>query len=425
MSKKQLTHTNITLDKLVHGGQCLAEAPDGKKLFVWGGLPGELVDVQVTKKKSSYLEGVVCQVHAPSTDRIAPKEPEVYLSSSPWQIMTFESENTAKQTILEEAFVREGVKDNPWQAFYTGAQDYGYRNKVELGFWGDEQGVHYASYIRGTKGKRIITSNALAKSTINHVLPEFLDSLRSYIREHSLRAGDFKTVIFRCSTQGEVVAALFCKKELDFTSFRLPSSIKGLVTYYSNPKSPASVATKQLHIMGDIKLMDTVLDKNITYDVLSFFQVNVSVFETALEDIKSHVYGEQVIDMYAGVGTIGITVGANKLIESDPSNIAMAKQNVTETDIEVIHASSEDTLENITKDTTVIVDPPRAGLHKKLVEHLLEAVPKKIAYLSCNPSTQARDVKLLSDKYKITFARGYNFFPRTPHIESLIVLELK
>ena len=91
----------------------------------------------------------------------------------------------------------------------------------------------------------------------------------------------------------------------------------------------------------------------------------------------------------------------------------------------VVHASSETALEYIKTDKTIIVDPPRAGLHKAVVERILEVQPSKVIYLSCNPVTQARDVNMLTSRYSVTEARGYNFFPRTPHIESLIVLELK
>jgi 23S rRNA (uracil1939-C5)-methyltransferase len=144
-----------------------------------------------------------------------------------------------------------------------------------------------------------------------------------------------------------------------------------------------------------------------------------------LQEIKIQVTGKDIVDMYSGVGTIGIAVGANKLVESDESNVKMALKNVDEKGAEVIRATSETALDVITAKTSLIVDPPRAGLHKDLISHINEAKPMQIIYLSCNPSTQARDVKLLEENYKITYAQGFNFFPRTPHIESLIVLELK
>lgn len=115
--------------------------------------------------------------------------------------------------------------------------------------------------------------------------------------------------------------------------------------------------------------------------------------------------------MYSGVGTIGLCVGADTLVESDSSNIAMAKLNTAGMDIEVVHASSEQALDCVTSRSLVIVDPPRAGLHGTLIDRILEEKPAKVIYLSCNPSTQARDIRYLSSTYKITFAQGYNFFP--------------
>lgn len=416
---------NIRLDKLVHGGHCLATSPDGRKLFVWGGIPGEVVNVQLLKQKSSYLEGVVNEVIVASTDRVEPKEPDVYLSSSPWQIMNFRTENKAKQAILEEAFLREGIRHIPWQNFYSGKEEYGYRNKIEVGFWGDEEGVHYASYVRSTHSKQVISKNVLAQSAINAALPTFMASMQKFIRKHSLRAGDFKTVVFRCSMDKKVAAALYCKKELGFHDFELPSSLQGIVFYYSNPKSPASVSTKKLHIIGDILLTDSLLGINITYDITSFFQVNIPVFEAALSTIKNTIGSDQSVDFYSGVGAIGLTVGSTKLIESNHVNVAMAKLNAAGTHTEVVGVSAELATEHIDERHFVIVDPPRAGLQDAFIKQLLTALPPKVVYLSCNPSTQARDVKLLLEKYNIVDGRGFNFFPRTPHIESLVVLELR
>jgi 23S rRNA (uracil1939-C5)-methyltransferase len=205
----------------------------------------------------------------------------------------------------------------------------------------------------------------------------------------------------------------------------MPKSLQGIIYYYSNPKSPASVATKKLHIIGDIKLSDTLMGKNIMYDVTSFFQVNLPVFESVLSVIGEQVRGSSSVDMYSGVGTIGLAVGARSLVESDATNVVMARENARKHEgVKVIHAASEAALERITSQSTLIVDPPRAGLHRDVIDRIVEVSPPKVVYLSCNPSTQARDVKLLLDAgYTISYAQGYNFFPRTPHIENLVVLE--
>jgi len=128
--------------------------------------------------------------------------------------------------------------------------------------------------------------------------------------------------------------------------------------------------------------------------------------------------------MYAGVGSIGLSVGARQLIELDPATAAMARVNAGDMS-EVVEASTEKALEYIVSGKPVIFDPPRAGLHAKVVERCLEVLPPQIIYLSCNPATQARDLALLQEKYIIEFFETYNFFPRTPHIETLAVLHRK
>jgi 23S rRNA (uracil1939-C5)-methyltransferase len=434
--KKEFTIKSIRLEKLVHGGQCLAEMqgfnnsteqaldlktkPTGKKVFAWGGLPGELVSVKILKQKKTYMEGVVVDIHEPSSDRILPEEPVTYLSTSPWQIMTYELENKSKQLILQETFEREGLANVDFEPFVASEQQFGYRNKMEMGFWGDDDGLHLAGYVRGTHARAIVQGSKLAAESINVAARAVRDELNRL----DIWGGKLKTIVLRASQAGEVVAALFMKEEIDFSDFTLPKELKGVDIYYSNPKSPASLASKKLYSFGDITLTDTILGKNITYDVMSFFQVNIPVFEKVLAIIKSQALGKNIVDMYSGVGVIGISVGAKTLVESDQHNITMAKKNTVK-GVQVVHASSETALDYITSGSTIIVDPPRAGLHKDVVARLLEEKPAQIIYLSCNPSTQARDIKLLEEFYKISYAQGFNFFPRTPHIESLIVLELK
>ena len=129
--------------------------------------------------------------------------------------------------------------------------------------------------------------------------------------------------------------------------------------------------------------------------------------------------------MYSGVGKIcAVAHGTKVFVESDISNIEFAKINAP-SGSKVILAQSEDALDYIVPDHNIIVDPPRAGLHTKLVDRLLEVLPPKIIYLSCNPVTQARDIKSLELAYDVEFISGYNFFPRTPHIECLAILVKK
>jgi 23S rRNA (uracil1939-C5)-methyltransferase len=133
--------------------------------------------------------------------------------------------------------------------------------------------------------------------------------------------------------------------------------------------------------------------------------------------------------MYAGTGSIGLSVAKNavELIELDPATAAMARINAKASGLEaqVVESSTEKVLEYIVGGKPVIFDPPRAGLHDKVVEQTLEILPPQVVYLSCNPATQARDIAKMLEAYTITYFEGFNFFPHTPHIETLAVLERK
>lgn len=413
----------VAIEKLVHGGQGMGTLPDGRKVFVWNALPGETVSIELTKKRRDYAEGIAREISKASVDRIEPRD-AAYLSTSPWQVMTFAAENAAKQEILTEAMQREGVVHAGDIPFYTDDQQWQYRNKMEYSFWADDEGLHTALFNRGTHHKQIVTGSSIARPEIDALAQKMC----SVLTGAGVRGSQLKTLVIRCDQAGNCVAALFVK-DSEFPNIKALSELaKGITVCYSNPKSPASVLTQELYTFGDITLTDKVLGCDIAYDVHSFFQVNLPVFEMALGRIDYFTGGVgEKVDMYAGVGTIGIPCLATKLVELDKHNIEMAKRNIVQTnrDIAVIQASSETALEHITADATLIVDPPRAGLHKDVVARINDVKPPSIVYLSCNPSTQARDIALLQDNYEIRALEGYNFFPRTPHIESLAVLKRK
>jgi len=201
---------------------------------------------------------------------------------------------------------------------------------------------------------------------------------------------------------------------------------------FSNPKSPASVITERLQKWGEVTLTDTILDVPFAYAVEGFFQINIPVYEQALREMKEWVSADKpTVDLYSGVGTIGLTIGGENvtMVEINEHAVREMKRNITALDrekaVQAILAPSETALEHINSESTIIVDPPRAGLHADVVGKLIEASPERIIYLSCNPVTQARDVALLAEKYGVKHHMGYNFFPRTPHIEHLVILDLK
>ena len=429
-----MQNNKVTLTKIVGGGQSLGTLESGKKAFIWGGLPDETVEFQVTKKKSSMVEGIATEIISASKDRIAPIDPDSYLSTSPWQIASFDAEALYKKQLINDAFTLHNVTLPHETTVYSDGIKFHYRNKVEFSWWGDEdengkETLDLAFFRRGGKGKIPVQGTSLAIEDIN--------ILARHIRDHLHAAGitarDLKTVLIRCDQAGQCVWQLYVKKEdtankiarLDFS--KLPAL--GGEIIYSDPRSPASKITKRIHKYGEIVLSDTILSVPFNYAIEGFFQVNIPVYEHALQDMKKWIpVGRPVVDMYSGVGTIGLTIGGDQatLVEVDEHAVREMNRNIAELGISAVAvlSASEHALNLIDGDATIVLDPPRAGLHPDVITKLLEAKPTRIVYLSCNPVTQARDVAGLLEKYTIINHQGYNFFPRTPHIEHLVVLEL-
>ena len=434
MKKKVLPIVNIKLDKIVGGGQSLGTLEGGRKMFVWGGLPGETVAAQMTKKKSNLAEGVVMEVIEPSPERVNPRDDASFLSTSPWQIMNFDAEQNYKAALIEEAFELHDIVLPEKIEVYTDNKQYEYRNKIEFSwYWNKElDTLDLAFFRRGTHGKIPVDGTSLAHPEINRAAVAMRDLLRT---KPDVRAFMLKTLLVRCDASGNIAMQLYVK-ELEFAQFAdheiAKLGIAGFELIFSNPKSPASVITNRLQQWGTINLSDTILGIPFTYAVEGFFQINIPIYEQALKDMEQWVDDKKpTVDLYSGVGTIGLTIGGKNvtLVEINEHAVIEMKRNIKALDrekaVKAILAPSESVLENIVTESTIIVDPPRAGLHEDVVNKLLDVAPERIIYLSCNPVTQARDTARLSEKYGIRYHRGYNFFPRTPNIEHLVILDLK
>lgn len=433
MSKKILAPVTLTLSHIVGGGQTIGTLENGKKCLVWGGLPGETVVVQPTKSKSSYIEGVVTEVITASGERVAPRDPDSYLSTSPWQIVELGAEEHYKSALIEEAFeLHDIVLPQPITTYSDGVE-YEYRNKVEYSFWfdTDTERLSLAFFRRGSHGKIAVESTSLASPAITTVSQQILAVLNA----QKIGGRNLKTLLIRSNRNGNTAWQLYVKDDA-FDPAPLIAALGDLSRtgeiIYSNPKSPASVITKRLYSGSAIVLEDSILDVPFRYATEGFFQINLPVYEQALRDMGEWVPDSKpVVDMYSGVGTIGLTIGGDDvtLVEVNEHAVREMERNIAELGREgsarAVLAASEKALEHITADATIIVDPPRAGLHEDVVAKLLEAAPERIIYLSCNPVTQARDVARLADTYGIRHHQGYNFFPRTPHIEHLVVLDKK
>lgn len=382
----------IKIEKLIPGGQALGTLADGKKIFLWGALPGEIVTkAQITKEKSTFIEGIALEIEQSSDKRIEPRD-ACYLSTSPWQIMDYDYELSWKKAILEEIFRQQKLQLNNCKIseVQTDGRDYFYRNKMEYALYysHEDELIHLAFHGRGSHRKVVVESSSLERPEIYARAQEIIKELNAKHAE----ARNFQSLLLRCDQSGHVEGGLF-------------------ENHQPRPKFP--------------NLEDQILGQQYSYSPNGFFQINLPVYEMALREIKNWVNTAEVLDLYAGVGTIGLSVARDKnltLVECDKSAYREMQHNCEGTGAKAILARSESALEYIQPAQTVILDPPRAGCATELIERLHEVEPPVIIYLSCNPITQARDLKMLESKYRIQKVVPYNFFPRTPHLENLVIL---
>ncbi len=420
------TMPKVVIEKLVFGGQALGRLDD-TIVFLWGALPGEEVEFKILKKKSNFIEGVVTQVLTPSPHRIQARD-DHFLSCSPWQVMDYAYENEWKQKIALETYERIAKIRFDTIDIVAPQNAYEYRNKMEYNFFADTDGViHAAFHHRGTHSLYPVGDCVLADAVIKQITHTVL----AWINQEKIPRRSLKSMIIRSNSAGQGVVALFIKDRLTFTSrLELNETLVGAQVYLSDYRSPASVPTELLFSYGNNHL-ETVIDSTrLIFGLLSFFQINPPIFEKVLADIKPYVEGETVVDFYAGVGAIGLPLAPYvtklELIEENREAVTFAQENIAYnkiTNATAILARSEQATSYIDNNAVLIVDPPRTGLHPDVVAQILRIQPKRVLYLSCGIDTQARDLDLLKARYKPVLIKLFNFFPRTPHIESLCVLE--
>ncbi len=376
------------IDKLVPGGQALATLADGKKAFLWNALPDELVEFEITKDKRSYCEGIATQILQASSNRITPRD-DCYLATSPWQIFDYAAELNYKRQLVQACFSQQHLHLDV-QPTITDRKDFFYRNKMEYAlYWSHaDNRIHLAFHSRGTHRKIPIVQSSIERPEIFARATKIIDELNVQQAE----ARTYQSLLLRCNQQGNVSGDL-------------------LVNGQSHPQMPV--------------LHDTLNSYTYSYSPNGFFQINLPVYELVLQEIAKYISTQKVLDLYAGVGSIGLSVARNReltLVEINGAAFIEMQHNAADTNAHCILAKSEDVTDYITPDCTVILDPPRAGCDAKLIERLNTVQPQTIIYLSCNPITQARDLAQLATNYRIKLVQPYNFFPRTPHIENLCIL---
>ncbi len=418
--------------KIAHNG-AVVDTYNGKPLYVFGMLKDEEAVVEVFKKHGVYF-GNVKEYISISPHRKDPEELH-YLCCSPWQIIEYPTQASFKKEMIEDLYSY--YEDVPEINFTTASKYYGYRTKVEFSFISkDEVGnnipLSLAYHIRN-EGKRkmeVPKGCDLLSENANNVAISICDKLRAV----GLTSYELKNLCIRESkSENKCIAIIYSKeKEISRIDISDIENLSGLQVWYSTYKSPAAVATELIYSIGDDFLEEKINGISLKYPWNGFFQNNIQVFEKAVQRMGDYLNIENsLLELYSGVGTIGLIL-ADKVkdaygVELNESSVKYAIENARSNNVRNYVAECLPA-EKINKDlisrySQIILDPPRAGLHPKLITNIKEANPETIIYLSCNPETQARDYSELKDMYRIEYIEGFDFYPQTPHLECLIVLK--
>ena len=426
----------LNIEKVVETGEGLGflerEMPDGKTdrrpVFVYGVFPGEKVLVRPIKVSRKNSKGELLEVLEPSENRRKEKE-DHYPSCSPWQTLDESEQLKLKIDLAIEAFRFHDLDLKIEPEIVASPVSWNYRNKIEFSFTESEEGKLKLAFHQRGKFNRFheLESCALAPEKMNEMAKRILSDLN----DAGIKKEQLKNLMLRYSySEDKCLAVLYVVDEnMDFKSPDLNMVI------YSDPQSPITKTTEILKKNGDDFLTEEINGTKLKFYYDSFFQVCPPAFEKLITWLKKNIKaGEHLVDLYAGVGTIGFCL-ADKFetvfsLEYDQRASEAALDNVelnNLSNVEFIAREAEKgSLESaLKKATTLIIDPPRSGLHPKVSKEIVQFGPDQFIYISCNPKTQARDLTELNEAYKVKEWKLFDFYPQTPHVESVLVLERK
>ena len=462
-SKRQIIQKVEVLDAAAKG-KSMARAPDGKVVFISGAVPGDIVDIQLRKKRKSYYEGEVIKIISKSSYRVNPKCSHFQICGGcSWQNMDYENQIKYKQEEVQNNLERiGGVKPIITRPIKKAKKEYFYRNKLEFSFsnsrwltndeikssktFSDKNALGF--HIPGMWNKVIdIEKCWLQKNPSNRI--------RNYIRENSKKigltyfdyknnSGDLRSMTIRTSTTGEIMVLIqfynktkLIKNLLDNLLNEFPN-ITSLL-YVINTKANDTLYDQKINChYGNNHIFEQINGLKFKIYAKSFYQTNSQQAKTLynivkrMADIKPH---EVIYDLYSGIGTISIFLAENAKkiigIESVKDAVKAAKENAKLNSInnvsfyngEIRKVLNDDFIINNGSPNTIIIDPPRSGMHKKVISKILKILPHKIIYVSCNSATQARDLSLMKEFYTISISQSIDMFPQTYHVENVVLLK--
>ncbi len=465
--KKNLILENIRLLAAGAKGVAIGKTEDGKTVLVSGAIPGDVVNVRVKKSKSKYYEAEAVEVLEQSSYRVIPKCIHFGVCGGcKWQNMSYEKQLDFKQEEVYNNIKRiGGVEDFETVPILGSEEQYFYRNKMEFSFsnarWLTEAEVNSQDNINDKNALGFHIPGMWSK--ILDLKECFLqedpsNSIRLAVKEYAEQNGlDFfdvknqegflRTLMMRQNSKGEwmVLFQLFREerenreKLFEFLLQRFPQ-IKTLV-YAINPKANDSIYDLDINIFsGEGFLMEEMDGLKFKIGPKSFFQTN---YKQALELYRktlefADLSGDEVVyDLYTGTGTIAQyvarkakqVIGIESVQEAIDAAIEHAKLNGLDNctfycgDMKDIF--NDEFLQNHPKADVLITDPPRDGMHQKVVEQILKLSPEKVVYVSCNSATQARDLALMKDHYTLVKILPVDMFPQTHHVENIALLVKK
>ncbi len=465
-NKKYPLLTNVQVSGYAAGGKALARV-DGKVIFITGAVPGDVVNVQLIKNKKDWGEGFVAQVIEYSKDRTVPFcEHFGVCGGCKWQMLPYKKQLEYKQQEVEETLTRIGKAVLPKVMPIIGSREMiHYRNKLEFTF-SDRR------YLTREEVKNA-QANSFEKALGYHA-PQIFDkvidiqtcwlmddvnnrvrnTVRSYALAHNLsfynirqHTGWLRNLMIRHCTTGELMVNLCINYQDDealkllFDHLLLEIPEITTLLYTINTKWNDSIYDLEPQVyFGRGYVTEKLGDLSFIISPKSFFQTNTKQAEVlygVVQDFAGLTGRETVYDLYCGTGSIGIFLSkqAGRIIgvETVAEAVEDAKKNAALNRIEHADFFCGDVI-NVCNSTffdahgfpdIIITDPPRAGMHEKLVLKLLEILAPKIVYVSCNVATQARDIALLLDKYRVEKVQPLDMFPHTHHIESVALLTLR
>ncbi len=465
--KKKFILENLSVTNYAAEGKSLGRL-EGKVIFVEGAVPGDVADVLVTKNKKDWAEGKAIAIKEFSKERAVPFCIHFGVCGGcKWQMLPYNKQLEYKQQEAADAFKRIGkLSEIPILPIIGSENTIHYRNKLEFTFSNKK-------FLTATEFKAL-GDDEWPGGALGYHVPKLYDkvidiyecwlmddvnnSIRNTLRDFALNnncnfydikehKGWLRNIIVRYCTTGELMINLVFgyddKTEREKICGHLLQKVPSITTllYTINSKWNDTIYDIETNIVsGKGYIIEKLEDFSFKISPKSFFQTNSKQAErlyNVVKDFASLDGSEIVYDLYCGTGSIGIFLSkaAKKIIGVDAVEDAVkdavenaALNNVKHASFfcgDVIEVCNDEFFALHGRPDVIIVDPPRAGLHAKLVNKLLEISPQKIVYVSCNVATQARDLQLLSEKFSVEKLQPVDMFPHTHHIECVAELRLK